>query len=220
MPTEITRVTRSKELARTVYDRMSKWYDLLTGSSEQKFTEVGLQKLNVQAGEAVLEIGFGTGHSLVTLAQQAGAGGRVVGVDLSEGMLRVASERVHKHGLSDRVELHCGDAVHLPFPASSFDAVFMSFVLELFDTPELPLVLQECRRVLKHTGRIVIVSLSKQDKAAVRIYEWFHLRFPAYVDCRPIYARRTVEEAGFRLAGVDELLMWGLPVEVIVATRT
>jgi demethylmenaquinone methyltransferase/2-methoxy-6-polyprenyl-1,4-benzoquinol methylase len=174
--------------------------------------------LNVQEGEHVLEIGFGTGHSLVTLARQVGTTGKVAGIDLSEGMLQVASERLRTSGLSSHVELHCGDATHLPFPDSSFDAVFMSFVLELFDTPELPLVLHECQRVIKPAGRLGVVSLAKKDSSAVRIYEWFHLRFPATVDCRPIYARRSVEESGFRVAEAEELVMWGLPVDVLVAT--
>jgi ubiquinone/menaquinone biosynthesis C-methylase UbiE len=207
MSTEITRVVRSKDSARAAYNRMGKWYDLLAGNSERKFTEAGLQKLNITQGETVLEIGFGTGHSIVTLAQQVGESGRVCGIDLSDGMLHVATERLSKHGLSSRVELHCGDAAHLPFPGQFFDAVFMSFVIELFDTPDLPLVLQECRRVLKPTGRVGIVSLAKKETTAVKIYEWFHLRFPAAVDCRPIYARRTVEETGFLITDAAEMTM-------------
>jgi ubiquinone/menaquinone biosynthesis C-methylase UbiE len=135
-------------------------------------------------------------------------------------MLQVASDRVSKSGMSNSAELHCGDATHLPFPDQSFDAVFMSFVLELFDTPELPLVMRECQRVLNQTGRIGIVALSKKESTAVRLYEWFHMRFPAYVDCRPIFARQTVEEAGFRVADMTEMVMWGLPVDVIIATNT
>jgi demethylmenaquinone methyltransferase/2-methoxy-6-polyprenyl-1,4-benzoquinol methylase len=91
-------------------------------------------------------------------------------------------------------------------------------VLELFDTPELPLVMRECQRVLKRTGRVGIVSLSKKDSTAVRLYEWFHLRFPALVDCRPIYTRQIVEEAGFCVVDMKEMMMWGLPVDVIVAS--
>ena len=219
MSTEITRVTRSKESAKSTYDRLSKWYDLLAGSSERKFTEVGLRELNVQEGETVLEIGFGTGHSLVTLTQQAGKTGKVSGIELSEGMLQVAGERLRKIGLSNRAELHCGDATSLPFPNQVFDAVFMSFALELFDTPELPIVLGECQRVLKQSGRIGIVSLSKKETSAVRIYEWFHMRFPAFVDCRPIYARQSLEQAGFRPLKHLGLVMWGLPVDIIIAAK-
>ena len=169
---EITRVARSKDDARNTYDRLSKWYDLLAGGSERKFTEVGLRKLDVKEGEKVLEIGFGTGHSLLALARRVGMTGKVYGVDLSEGMLQVASNRLSTNGMSNRVELHCGDATRLPFPDQFFDAVFMSFVLELFDTPELPLVMRECQRVLNRTGRIGIVALSKKEcdrGAALRV---------------------------------------------------
>lgn len=219
MSAEITRVTRSKESAKSAYDRISKWYDLLAEISERKFTEMGLRELNVQEGETVLEIGFGTGHSLVTLAQQAGLTGKISGIELSEGMLQVAGERLRKSSLSNRVELHCSDAASLSFPDQAFDVVFMSFVLELFDTPELPLVLRECQRVLKQSGRIGIVSLSKKETAAVRIYEWFHKHFPALVDCRPIYTSQSLEEAGFHPVKHLELVMWGLPVDIIIANK-
>jgi ubiquinone/menaquinone biosynthesis C-methylase UbiE len=217
---EITRVPRSKFAARVSYDRLSKWYDLLAGSSERKFTQVGLQKLNVKAGEKVLEIGFGTGHSLLALARRVGTMGKVFGIDLSEGMFQVASNRLSKNGMSNRAQLQCGDATQLPYSDHFFDAVFMSFVLELFDTPELPLVMGECQRVLDGTGRIGVVALSKKELTAVRLYEWFHMRFPSYVDCRPIFTRQTVEAAGFQVTDMTEMVMWGLPVDVIIATKS
>jgi ubiquinone/menaquinone biosynthesis C-methylase UbiE len=216
---EVTHVERSKESARAAYDRLSKWYDLLAGSSEKKFADIGLQKLDVKAGEKILEIGFGTGGSLVSLVQRAGTTGKVYGVDLSIGMFQVAQNKLKKNGILNRVELQCADAVHLPYPDNFFDAVFMSFVLELFDTPELPLVLNECKRVLQSNGRIGVVALSKQKKLSVRLYEWFHMRFPSYVDCRPIFVRETIEQAGFQIMDATEMAMWGLPVEIIVAQK-
>jgi ubiquinone/menaquinone biosynthesis C-methylase UbiE len=216
---DITRVERSKESARAAYDRLSKWYDLLAGSSEKKFADIGLQKLDVKAGGKILEIGFGTGSSLVSLVQRAGTTGKVYGVDLSTGMFRVAQSKLKKNGVLSRVELQCADAAHLPYPDNFFDAVFMSFVLELFDTPELPLVLHECKRTLQSNGRIGVVALSKEKKLSVRLYEWFHMRFPAYVDCRPIFVRETIEQAGFQITDATEMSMWGLPVEIVVAQK-
>jgi demethylmenaquinone methyltransferase/2-methoxy-6-polyprenyl-1,4-benzoquinol methylase len=137
MPNRISRVTRSKESARTSYNQMSRFYDLLAGESERKFIEIGLKKLAIREGEKVLEIGFGTGHALASLARSVGPEGKVYGIDISEGMLAVARKKLKKAGLSDRVELTQDDALHLPYSLRSFDALFISFTLELFDTPEI-----------------------------------------------------------------------------------
>jgi len=217
----ISPVTRTKAQARAGYDRMSPWYDLLSGSSERKHREAGLALLQAGEGEIILEIGFGTGHSLIELARSVGPSGHIYGLDISAGMRQAAEGRLRAAGLSDRATLTCGDAAHLPYGDDFFDAVCTSFTLELFDTPEIPTVLQECRRVLKTGGRLGVVAMVKGDKPGLmeRLYEWFHRRFPTYVDCRPIYVSRSVAEAGFTLQAVSRRSMWGLPVEVVLARK-
>ena len=217
----ISRVVRSKEEAKTSYDKLSRWYDLLVGRSEKKFRDKGLDLLDVQEGETVLEIGFGTGHCTLALAQSVGSTGTIYGIDISEGMLDITASRIEDAGLSGRVELQLGDAVNLPFPDDFFDAVFMSFTLELFDTPEIPVVLQQCQRVLKHGGRICVVSMSKEGKSGLmlRLYEWGHKKLPNYIDCRPIFVKRFLEKAGFNIRKTCTILLWGLPVEIALADK-
>jgi ubiquinone/menaquinone biosynthesis C-methylase UbiE len=120
---KISRVRRSKAQARKSYDRMSKWYETLAGSSEKHFIHLGLEKLSAQAGEKILEIGFGTGYALEELAHDVGEGGKVYGIDISQGMFERARERIQKKGLSERVELICDDAEQLPYQDQFFDSV-------------------------------------------------------------------------------------------------
>jgi demethylmenaquinone methyltransferase/2-methoxy-6-polyprenyl-1,4-benzoquinol methylase len=217
---QISRVTRSKEIAKASYDRMSKWYDFLAGTSEWKFTKTGLELLDAHPGERILEIGFGTGRGILSLADSVGDTGRVYGIDLSEGMFQIATSRVEKAGLAGRVDLRCGDASELPHGSNSFDAVFISFTLELFDTPEIPLVLGECRRVLRDGGRITVVAMSKaaEPSLASKLYNWAHQALPNYVDCRPIFVSESLTDAGFRVANRKQMSMWGLPVDAVLGT--
>ena len=219
--TQISRVTRSKEEAKASYNMMSKWYDMLAGLAERKCRDAGLQKVSAKEGEIALEIGFGTGHSILALAQLVGNSGKVYGIDISEGMCNITQSRVREARLSERVELKCGDAAKLSFEANFFDAIFMSFTLELFDTPEIPIVLYECQRVIRSGGRICVVAMSKKGKANVimRLYEWAHRKLPKYVDCRPIFVQEALEDAGFQILDVTEMSMVTLPVEIVVAKK-
>jgi ubiquinone/menaquinone biosynthesis C-methylase UbiE len=156
---------------------------------------------------------------LLVLAEVVGDSGKVVGIDISRGMFDVAREKVAHAGLSPRVTLGQGDAAALPFEAESFDAIFMSFTLELFDNPEIPTVLTECRRVLKPGGRMGVVAMARDvyEDLPLRVYEWFHQHLPAYVDCRPIYVRSTLVEAGFQIENITRKWIWRLPVEICIA---
>ena len=216
----VLRVLQSKAETRAYYDKISAIYDLMAEHSEGPVRQAGLEKLAVKPGERVLEIGYGTGHSLVELARAVGSEGKVFGIDLSEGMRARAEERLAAENLVARVELRCADATQLPYADGSMNAVFMSFTLELFDTPEIPRVLAECWRVMVAGARIGVVAITKEGKEgfAIEAYEWTHRHFPNLLDCRPIFARRTLEDAGFSIQQAMVTNMW-VPVEIEVAQK-
>ena len=216
----VLRVFQTRQETKAFYNEVSRVYDLLADRSEEPVRHAGLERLNPRRGEQVLEIGFGTGHCLVALARAVGATGKVYGLDLSDGMLRQAREKLRQEGIDDQMRLICGDAARLPFASDTLDAIFMSFTLELFDTPETPQVLAECRRVLRSGGRMVVVGMSKEGEGGVmrRVFEWTHRHFPNVLDCRPIFVRHALEAAGFRINSVDEGTMW-VPVEIVLASK-
>jgi demethylmenaquinone methyltransferase/2-methoxy-6-polyprenyl-1,4-benzoquinol methylase len=149
-----------------------------------------------------------------------GSEGKVHGIDISDSMISLSRELLKKADLAQRVELICGDAEHMPYPDDSFDGVFTSFTLELFDTPAIPAVLAECRRILRPGGRLVVVALSKEGKQGLMLkaYEWTHEHFPNLMDCRPIHARRSIEAAGFDVSATEIEHMW-VPVEIVLAVK-
>jgi demethylmenaquinone methyltransferase/2-methoxy-6-polyprenyl-1,4-benzoquinol methylase len=216
----VLRVLQSKDETRAFYDKIAKVYDLLAEHSEQPMRELGLQMLSAQAGETILEVGFGTGHCLVELARSVGPSGKVLGIDLSEGMVNETKALLSEEHLEDRIELHCGDAAQLPFESDSLDGIFTSFTLELFDTPELPLVLSEWLRVLRPGGRLAVVAISKEGKQGVvmKAYEWTHKHFPNLMDCRPIFVSEAIEAAGFNIGKKQTEHMW-VPVEIVLGVK-
>jgi phosphatidylethanolamine/phosphatidyl-N-methylethanolamine N-methyltransferase len=110
------------------------------------------------AGPDILEVGVGTGLVLPYYPKHA----RVVGVDLSEHMLRKAVDKVRTRGLSHVQLIASMDACRLGFPDARFDAVAVPFVITLVPDPEQ--ALDECARVLKPGGEIVVASKLGDDR--------------------------------------------------------
>jgi demethylmenaquinone methyltransferase/2-methoxy-6-polyprenyl-1,4-benzoquinol methylase len=216
----VLRVLQTKEETKAFYNKIAKVYDTLAEHSEAPVRKAGLEMLDTQEGNHVLEIGFGTGHSLIELARSVGSSGKVYGIDLSEKMVEISRKRADEQGMDGRIELSCGDALHLPYESESLDGVFMSFTLELFDTPEIPLVLAECKRVLKPGGRIVVIGMSRvlPEGLMTEIFEWTHRHFPNYLDCRPILVRQAIEDSGFQICDSIIMKMW-ISVEVVCGLK-
>jgi ubiquinone/menaquinone biosynthesis C-methylase UbiE len=211
------------EAARSFYTRISSVYDALADRDEHRARELGLSLLAARHGESVLEVGFGTGSSLVPLAARVGATGRVCGIDISVGMKAVAEERIRAANAAANVDLRVAAIPPIPSAAAEFDAVFMAFTLELFPDDTIPGVLAEVRRTLRKGGRFVAVSMSlgtedQRRRMPERIYTWMHQHFPHIVDCRPIDVARVLSEAGFAISRVERLEIWGLPVSVALAS--
>ena len=208
--------------AKTFYDRISHVYDLIADGGEHVARERGLALLEVKPGESVLEIGYGTGHSLVSLANSVGAEGHVTGIDISTGMRDVAAKRVADAKFEQRVDLRVANLPPIPSNLGPFDVITLSFTLELFALDTIPEVLAECRRVLRQDGRLGVVSMAtvapgENESMLERTYVWMHTHFPHIVDCQPIPLESLLSTAGFKITKLERVDLFTMPVAIAVA---
>ena len=118
-----------------------------------------------EAGGRILDVGVGTGISLPDYARQ----NRLVGIDLSEPMLRKAHQRVAELGLGNVEALAVMDAERMALPDKSFDVVVAQFVITAVPNPEA--TLDEFARVIRPGGEIVLVNHIGAESGPRRIFE-------------------------------------------------
>ena len=215
------RVPVSSEDIKKSYGVVSRFYALVEGIFEKGLRRKGLQLLSVAPGEVVLEVGFGTGYSLREITGSVGENGKAYGIDITPQMLEITRKRLRKAGLMHRVELYGGDARRMPYGDNKFDAVYMASTLELFDTPDIPRVLKEIKRVLKPSGRFGVASMTKEGREGslfIIFYEWLHRKIPKYANCRPIYVEKSVADVGYQITHSEEFLICKIvPMKIVMA---
>lgn len=108
------------------------------------------------SGDAVLDIGCGAGVDSLVAAHLVGAGGRVIGIDVTPAMLERARAHLARLGWP-QVSFQAGEAEALPFPDAGFDVVISNGVFNL--TPNKAKALQEAHRVLKPGGRLMLADM-------------------------------------------------------------
>jgi phosphatidylethanolamine/phosphatidyl-N-methylethanolamine N-methyltransferase len=156
-----------KDTIAKAYARWAPVYDLVFGAVFERGRRAAITAAE-RIGGRILEVGVGTGISLPDYART----NRLVGVDLSEPMLRKAQERVAELGLSNVEGLAVMDAERLAFPDASFDVVVAQYVITTVPNPEG--TLDEFARVLKPGGEIVLVSRVGAEAGLRRTFEhWF-----------------------------------------------
>ncbi|MEU4427729.1 demethylmenaquinone methyltransferase [Actinoplanes sp. NPDC024001] len=137
-----------------MFDGVAERYDVtnrvISFGRDRGWRRLTRQALGLRPGERVLDVGAGTGVSTEELAR---SGAYAVGVDLSVGMLR-AGRRA-----GQAVPLLAGDALRLPFPDASFDAVTISFALR--NVVDVDAALREFARVTRPGGRLVVCECSR-----------------------------------------------------------
>lgn len=132
-----------------------------------------LDLLDIQSTDAILEVGFGAGQGIKLAAEKA-TNGCVMGVDLSDVMVRVAARRNARQVKTGRVMLSQGNITFLPFGDEQFDKIMTIHTMYFWSEPSQ--VLRELYRVLKREGRLVITFSTGKINARGEVEIWSPLQ--------------------------------------------
>ncbi len=164
---EITANEFDNGMVAKAYDRWAPVYDMVFGPVFDRGRKTSIAAAE-RIGGRILDVGIGTGISLRDFSPR----NRIVGVDISEQMLRKAQERVAELGLEHVEALEVMDAMDLQFPDDSFDVVLAQYVVTAVPDPDR--ALDEFLRVLKPGGEIIITTRIGAEAGLRRTLEhWF-----------------------------------------------
>lgn len=172
MSTKVTPYKNSelskKEQVSEMFDNVSHNYDFLnrmmTLGIDMKWRKKVVQIVKERNPETVLDIATGTGDFAIMLSKLNPK--KIVGLDLSKGMLEIGIEKVKNKKLDNLIEMVLGDSENLPFEDNSFDAITVGFGVRNFE--DLDKGLQEIHRVLKPSGIFVVLETSQPDNYVIK----------------------------------------------------
>ncbi len=159
-----------------MFDTISTNYDglnrVISFGIDVKWRKKVVKMVSETNPHAVLDIATGTGDLAISLAKTGAK--RIVGLDLSEGMLAVGRKKIREEDLSERIEMIQGDSEALPFEDNTFDAITVAFGVRNFENLEKGLA--EILRVLKPGGIFVILETSVPTKFPFKQGYYFYTR--------------------------------------------
>lgn len=157
-----------KEQVTQMFDTISGDYDglnrVISFGIDIKWRKKVVNLVKEQQPETILDIATGTGDLAINLAETNAS--KIVGLDISSGMLEIGKEKIKRKNLESKIDMVLGDSENIPFEDNSFDAITVAFGVRNFETLENGL--KEILRVLKPNGTFVILETSMPDKTPYR----------------------------------------------------
>jgi len=180
MPKKITPYKNSsmskKQQVAQMFDTISNEYDglnrVISFGIDLKWRNKVVEIVGLQNPDSILDIATGTGDLAINLTQTNAK--KIIGLDISEGMLNVGRKKINLKQLNHTIDMVVGDSENLPFENDSFDAITVAFGVRNFETLEKGLL--EILRVLKPGGIFVILETSVPTKFPFRQGYFMHTK--------------------------------------------
>lgn len=169
---ESEKASRVRQVFASVASRYDLMNDLMSGGLHRAWKAMTVAQAAVTPGMRVLDVAGGTGDLSIEFARRVGPDGQVWLTDINAAMLRRGRDRMTDRGLLQPA-VQC-DAEHLPFPDGYFDRVTVAFGLR--NMTHKAVALAEMTRVLKPSGRLLVLEFSKVWKPLERAYDVYSFR--------------------------------------------
>ncbi len=149
-----------KEQVTKMFDTISGDYDglnrVISFGIDIKWRKKVVALVGASQPENILDIATGTGDLAIAMANTNAK--KIIGLDISSGMLEIGKTKINKKGLSSKIEMVLGDSENMPFEDNTFDAITVAFGVRNFEN--LKNGLKEILRILKPGGVFVILETS------------------------------------------------------------
>ena len=157
-----------------MFDNISHRYDFLNHflslGIDRIWRRKAINTLRALKPKLILDVATGTGDFAIQALRLNPD--KIIGIDISEGMLSKGRIKLNQRHLADKVELLSGDSENIPFPENKFDAVTVAFGVRNFENLESGL--KEIHRVLKTNGKVVVLEFSKPGRFPFKqIYNFY-----------------------------------------------
>jgi ubiquinone/menaquinone biosynthesis C-methylase UbiE len=193
-------------------------YDLWGGLLESRSHARALQVAAPQAGESVLELATGTGALFAGIARLKGLR-RCIGLDCSREMLVRTRRRLARRA-NPHAALCRSDARGLPFADSSFDVILNCYMLDLLAEGDIRSTLRELQRVLKPSGRLVILVMARQSRVIQAIWMALYRHWPDLVGgCRPVPVADFLTSEVWRVELSERITQCGFRSDLMLVRR-
>ena len=201
-----------------IYDSLSKIYDIWGNLTESRARNRALELAEIKNGQNILEVAVGTGLAFYEIVKRNSEGTNI-GVDISEGMLKRAKERLRKlSGVN--YELKIGNAFRLEEEDEHFDVLINNYMFDLISFDQMDAVLKEFKRVLKKKGKLVIVNMTAGENFGSEIYDFLYRLSPKMMGgCRGIRLTKKLQDHGFDVKLREYYQQFLFPSEVILAKK-
>lgn len=166
-----------KEQIAQMFDNISGNYDnlnrVISFGIDIKWRKKVLKMVADTNPNTILDIATGTGDLAILMSSTSAE--KIVGLDISDGMLEVGRQKIESKNLSNKIEMVLGDSEKMPYPDNSFDAITVAFGVRNFEN--LDKGLTEINRVLKPNGIFVILETSNPTKFPFKQGYYFYTKF-------------------------------------------